>query len=574
MATAFDAPMSTNEKLLSSEEKYRLLFESVSDVIYSLDTQFKVLSISPSVEQVLGYKPEEVIGRSFADLNILDPDSLALALPNVPRILSGEKTTATVLTFIARDGSQRIAEVSGTPMYRSGKVVGITAVARDVTERRRAEDALRRLQDELEERVRERTADLARMNDALQAEVSERKRVERELRSSSDRLKVLFTHAPDGYYLSDLKGHFLDGNRAAEELIGYKREELIGKSFLKVKLLPKSQLPRAAALLVRNALGQPTGPDEFSVVRKDGTRVPVEISTFPVKIDGKTVILSLARNIGERKQTEEKLRQAKEAAESANRAKSDFLANMSHELRTPLNHIIGFTELTLDKAFGELNAVQEEHLHDVLQSSRHLLSLINDILDLSKVEAGKENLDVGDVNLEFLLEGSLNMFTETALKHGIDLTTRMGEIPATIKADERKLKQILYNLLSNAVKFTPSGGRILLSSNTMDGRRVQEEVKARMGTSPESSGQHPPPPGAGEYVHFSVQDTGIGLRPQDLERIFHPFEQVESSLSRRYPGTGLGLPLARRFVEMHGGAIWAESDGEGKGATVRFVIPV
>jgi signal transduction histidine kinase len=165
--------------------------------------------------------------------------------------------------------------------------------------------------------------------------------------------------------------------------------------------------------------------------------------------------LNVFIDIMERKRAEEYIETAKQAAETANQAKSEFLANMSHELRTPLNHIIGFTELIVDKTYGELNEIQEEYLGDVLHSSRHLLSLINDILDLSKIEAGKMALDLSDINLKFLLENSLTMIQEKAMKHGIELSVDIDGIPETIIADERKLKQIIYNLLSNAVKFTP-----------------------------------------------------------------------------------------------------------------------
>jgi signal transduction histidine kinase len=247
-------------------------------------------------------------------------------------------------------------------------------------------------------------------------------------------------------------------------------------------------------------------------------------------------------------------------AEAANIAKSDFLANMSHELRTPLNHIIGFTELVVDKQFGDLSKTQEEYLNDVLQSSKHLLSLINEILDLSKVEAGKMALDLSEINVKELLENSLVMIKEKAMKHSIQLSLGVDRVPEVLRGDERKLKQIMYNLLSNAVKFTPDGGSVHLSAEREDGL-------GKMNDGHEQEGK-------GSWLQVRVADTGIGLREEDLERIFEPFVQVESSASRRYQGTGLGLPLTKRFVELHGGKIWAESEGEGKGSTFHFVIPV
>jgi len=275
--------------------------------------------------------------------------------------------------------------------------------------------------------------------------------------------------------------------------------------------------------------------------------------------------------------TAAKERIKKEAAEASNRAKSEFLANMSHELRTPLNHIIGFTELVVDNHFGELNDQQREFLGDVLHSSKHLLSLINDILDLSKVEAGKLELHLSEVNLKELLSGSLNMVKEKTLKHGIQLNTAINGIPEMIRLDERKMKQILFNLLSNAVKFTPDGGKVVLGARIVKGvvRSGQrwddlEGIKIF---------EHPVDGGAAEKgcvdscIEFSVSDSGIGISKENQDRIFNAFEQVDGSTSRRYEGTGLGLSLTKKLVELHGGKIWVESAGDNMGSTFRFILP-
>ena len=268
----------------------------------------------------------------------------------------------------------------------------------------------------------------------------------------------------------------------------------------------------------------------------------------------------------------------KEAAEAANRSKSEFLANMSHELRTPLNHIIGFAELLLDKHFGELNEQQDEYLNDIHQSSKHLLSLINDILDLSKVEAGKLDLEFDYVELMSVLKNSLVMIKEKAMKNGINLITNADASPLTIQADKRKLKQIIYNLLSNAVKFTNSGGSIWLNVHKVNcvikpGLRWDDPEYLKIlkeGVQGKAHEDKPPI----KCVKISVSDTGIGLNYEDRERVFRPFEQVDGSPSRRYQGTGLGLSLTKRLVQLHGGKIWVDSDGEGKGSTFSFVIPI
>ena len=265
-------------------------------------------------------------------------------------------------------------------------------------------------------------------------------------------------------------------------------------------------------------------------------------------------------------------------AEEANRSKSEFLANMSHELRTPLIHIIGFTELVVDKNLGDLNAQQEEYLNDVLESSHHLLSLINDILDLSKIEAGKMELQPSSISILTILDNSFTMIKEKAIKHQIYLSTRIDEIPDTIIADERKVKQIMYNLLSNAIKFTPKNGKIELAAKVVPVSQITDYLK--------DDGIYEDDPDISNVIHrrdtaessnyllISVSDTGIGIEKSDIKRIFSPFEQVESSTSRRFQGTGLGLSLCKQFMSLHMGAIWVESDGANCGSKFSLVIPI
>jgi GAF domain-containing protein len=228
--------------------------------------------------------------------------------------------------------------------------------------------------------------------------------------------------------------------------------------------------------------------------------------------------------------------------EVANKHKSEFLANMSHELRTPLNAIIGFSEVLLQQIFGAVNDKQKEYLGDVLSSGRHLLTLINDILDLSKIEAGRMELDLSEFSLGTALESGLTIVRERAARHGISLAAVIAPDLPRIEADERKVKQVLYNLLSNAVKFTPDGGKVEVRARAEDGA-----------------------------ARIDVHDTGIGIAPEDQVRVFEEFRQVGRERSRE--GTGLGLTLTRRFVELHGGRIWVDST-PGKGSTFSFTLPI
>ena len=256
---------------------------------------------------------------------------------------------------------------------------------------------------------------------------------------------------------------------------------------------------------------------------------------------------------------------AKQSAEAASKAKSDFLANMSHELRTPLNHIIGFSDLLSNPTFGTLNDTQREYLSDIRDSSKHLLSLINDILDLSKVEAGKMELELTPVDLKLLIENSLSFVKEKALTHSVQIICEIRQLPETILADERKLKQIMYNLLSNALKFTPDGGEIRVTANRQLCQNLNVTRDGPSTVSPDNEQR--------DMLEIAIADTGIGIDRKSLDMIFNPFDQVESSKSRMFQGTGLGLAITRQFVEMHGGSIWAESKGANQGSTFCFVIP-
>jgi PAS domain S-box-containing protein len=368
-------------------------------------------------------------------------------------------------------------------------------------------------------------------------------------------LQAIWDTIPSGIVVIDQGTHqIVDANPFARRLMDRTREELIGRechSFI---------CPAERGRCPITDLGQKVDGSQRKLIKASGETVSILKTVLPFTEKSRNLLVESFVDITELKETQERLKASIVVAEASSRTKSEFLANMSHELRTPLNHIIGFTDLVLSRSFGELTAEQEEFLRDVLASSRHLLSLINDVLDLSKVEAGRMELELSEVRIRELLENSLVMVKEKALKHRLRLAVELDGVPEQLLADERKIKQVIYNLLSNAVKFTPAGGEVRLGATILD--------SAQLGACPISTDGH------AKWLSVWVADTGIGIEPQDLKRVFNPFEQVETSLSRKFQGTGLGLALTRKMVELHSGAIWVESAGAGKGSAFKFAIPV
>jgi signal transduction histidine kinase len=259
-----------------------------------------------------------------------------------------------------------------------------------------------------------------------------------------------------------------------------------------------------------------------------------------VEVPNRDELGELGRNVN---RMNEELQRLYRELESASQHKSEFLANMSHELRTPLNAIIGFSQVLRERMFGDINEKQAEYLDDILSSGNHLLSLINDVLDLSKVEAGQVELEVVTFSLRDALERGMVMIRERATKNGVGLGLELDPAAELVEGDERRIRQVIFNLLSNAVKFTPPGGRVDLRSAQLDGE-----------------------------VRVSVVDTGPGVAPEDQERIFGEFQQTETGAGQR-EGTGLGLALSKRLVELHGGRIWVDSE-LGQGSTFTFTLPL
>ncbi len=320
-------------------------------------------------------------------------------------------------------------------------------------------------------------------------------------------------------------------------------------------------------------------PEETEIAGEVASQITIAIEQARLLQETKRHASELEQLVAERtaelRTANEELKEAQVAADLANKAKSDFLANMSHELRTPLSAILGFTQMLQEKYFGSLTEKQEEYLADISDSSYHLLALINDILDLAKIEAGRMELEPGKVHLSSFIRNTLNIVKEKALKNRVLL---QAHLPAEHEdslfvADERKMKQIVYNLLSNAVKFTPPEGAIRVKVEF-----VPEDDRSPGGFPTAGGGPEPfplkkAPAGERRWLRIVVEDTGIGV-PLELQgQLFEPFYQVQSGSAGKTPGTGLGLHLTRRLVELHGGHIRLESQGAGKGSCFIVEIP-
>jgi PAS domain S-box-containing protein len=381
----------------------------------------------------------------------------------------------------------------------------------------------------------------------VSTEITERRNAEEQLRRTRDELQALVEAAPVAIVGVDPEGIVVSWHGGAQAMFGWSADEVIGRPLLNVS--PDKQ-EEHRALRTRALQGNSFAGFETRRVRKDGSPIDVSLSTAPLHDSAGRIIgiIAVYQDISERRLIAEQ-RLAREAADAANLAKSNFLANMSHELRTPLNAIIGFSELLEDRTFGELNQRQQRYVANVHSSGRHLLQLVNDILDLAKIEAGRLRLEPEPIDLGTLLQDMQRGLEPLAAAKHQTLAVEFGENVPTLTADRGKVKQILYNLLSNAIKFTKDGGRIgMRASATQAG---------------DGTGQ----------IQISVWDTGIGIAAEDLQRIFLEFEQLDSTYARQQQGTGLGLALSRRLVEAHGGRITVES-AVGQGSTFTFALPV
>jgi PAS domain S-box-containing protein len=522
------------------------IFNSANFSSIATDAKGVIQIFNVGAERMLGYAAADVINK-ITPADISDPQevvarakalSAELGTPIAPGfdalVFKASRGIEDIyeLTYIREDGSRFPAVVSVTALRDAeGAVIGYLLIGTDNTARQQVEE--------------------------------ERVKLDQRLRDQQFYTRSLIESNIDALMATDPRGIITDVNKQTEALTGCTRDELIGAPFKKYFTDPD----RAEAGIKRVLSEGRVTNYELTARARDGalTIVSYNATTFYDRDRKLQGVFGAARDMTELKRFEQRLQQKNLELEGASRMKSEFLANMSHELRTPLNAIIGFSEVLKDGLMGEMTEQQRGFTGDIFSSGKHLLSLINDILDLSKVEAGKMTLDLEPVQVSSLFANSLSIIREKAAARRIRLTMDDIDELGTIRVDARKVKQIVYNLLSNAVKFTVEGGHV-----TLRPRRVaREEVgrpsniwKARsfpLAANNEFS----------EFLEISVTDSGIGIAPEGLELLFKPFSQIDSGLARRFEGTGLGLAMVKLLAELHGGTVSVESAvGEGSRFTV------
>jgi PAS domain S-box-containing protein len=657
--------------LRDSEERFRSLVEKSLDVIIVVDSNFTISYVSPSYRTVINRDPSEVIGKSAVDFvtEFVHQDDVTAIMKTFEDCLTmPEAENHAEFRFRSPDGGWLNFEAIGTNHLNTPSIQGLVATIRNITERKKTQEALREANEKLhvifdsigeavtvvdldgnivdankealrlhgfgskDEMIGRKASEMVApvdrdraVKDAVKTfkspyllerneyklieangrefdgefniaviednqgkpagfigitrDISERKQAEKALRDSEEKYRNLVENLSDIVFYIDTKGFITYVSPALEPLTGYIPDKLLNTNF--TNYVYAEDIPS----IIEKFTGVLSGisvDTEFRWNMNYGEVKWMRTLAIPMFDDNNKVVgaIGVLSDITERKQAEQalaeyrshledlvtertkELNKAKVIAEQASKAKSEFLANMSHEIRTPLSSVIGFSELLYDEISGPINDDQKKYLGYVTSSGQHLLSLINDILDLSKVEAGKMELQPTSFSISDLLKNSFSFIVEKAVKHNIKLLPEISADVDMIEADERKVKQIVYNLLSNAAKFTPDGGAITISADIVSPKSTALPAKIRKDL-PDT-----------KYVLVSVNDTGIGIAKKDQPKLFTEFQQLENTYTKQYEGTGLGLALSQKLVTLHGGKIWFESKGKGKGCTFYFILPL
>ena len=523
------------EVLLKTGALQSAIFNSANFSSIATDARGVIQIFNVGAERMLGYTAAEVTNK-ITPADISDPEeviarakalSIELGTPIAPGfealVFKASRGIEDIyeLTYFRKDGSRFPAVVSVTALRDAQDVIiGYLLIGTDNTARKQIEE--------------------------------ERQKLDQRLRDQHFYTRSLIESNIDALMATDPRGIITDVNKQTEALTGCTRDELIGAPFKNYF----TDSERAQAGINRVLAEGKVTNYELTARARDGkqTTVSYNATTFHDRDRRLQGVFTAARDVTELKRYEQTLHQKNLELESSSRMKSEFLANMSHELRTPLNAIIGFSEALRDGLVGDLTDQQRGFIGDIFSSGNHLLSLINDILDLSKVEAGSMMLDLESVQVHSLLMDSLSIIRGKAGARRIRLNVDAPEELGSFQADVRKVKQIAYNLISNAVKFTVEGGQVTLQAS----RVPRAEVGSLSGTRSartfalaDSDFE--------DFLKISVADTGIGISPEGLEHLFKPFSQIDSGLARKYEGTGLGLAMVKLLAELHGGVVAVES---------------
>jgi PAS domain S-box-containing protein len=548
-ANAANIETTRAEALLKAGALQSAIFNSANFSSIATDAEGVIQIFNVGAERMLGYTAAEVI-NTITPADISDPHevvaratslSLEFDMPIAPGfealVFKASRGIEDIyeLTYIRKDGSRFPAVVSVTALRDAeNSIIGYLLIGTDNTARKQVEE--------------------------------ERMKLDQRLRDQHFYTRSLIESNIDALMTTDPRGIITDVNKQTEALTGRTRDELIGAPFKTCFTDPD----RAEAGIKRVLVEGKVTNYELTACARDGTLTVVSYnaSTFHDRDRSLQGVFASARDMTELKQFEHTLQQTNAELAEASRMKSEFLANMSHELRTPLNAIIGFSELLKDGLIGDLTKEQCGFISDIFSSGTHLLSLINDILDLSKVEAGKMELDLEPVPIASLFANSLSIIREKAAERHIHLELQAGTELGDIRVDVRKVKQILYNLLSNAVKFSNDRGNVVLDVTKVPRSEVGElpgEWAGRCFATFDGAFD--------TFLRIRVSDTGIGISEAGLQGLFQPFTQIDSGLARKYEGTGLGLAMVKLLTELHGGTVAVES-AEGQGSKFTVWLPL
>jgi PAS domain S-box-containing protein len=536
------------DALLKAGALQSAIFSSANFSSIATDAKGVIQIFNVGAERMLGYTAAEVMNK-ITPADISDPQEViarakALSVELRTQITPGFEALVFKasrgiediyeLTYIRKDGSRFPAVVSVTALRDAqDAIIGYLLIGTDNTARKQIEE--------------------------------ERMKLDQRLRDQHFYNRSLLESNIDALMTTDPRGIITDVNKQMEGLTGCTRDELIGAPFKNYFTEPT----RAEAGINQVLNEGKVTNYELTARARNGTLTVVSYNatTFHDRDRVLQGVFAAARDVTELKLFEQRLQEKNRELEEASRMKSEFLANMSHELRTPLNAIIGFSEVLVDGLLGEMTDQQRGFIGDIFSSGKHLLSLINDILDLSKVEAGKMTLDLEPVQVSALFANSLSIIREKAAARNIQLTMDAPDELGTIRSDARKVKQIVYNLLSNAVKFTSERGEVVLKASRVPRSDVGQLSESSMGRTFPLVDQE-----FEEFLKITVTDTGMGISPDGLERLYKPFSQIDSGLARKFEGTGLGLAMVKLLADLHGGAVAVESE-VGKGSRFTVWLP-